>query len=254
MSNHLDFAEQRRHKIAELVRREGSIRLVDLTAPFGVSEPTLRKDLSALERDGVLRRTHGGAIAVESRPLSTLAARKAHNIDAKRAIAQICATLVEEGQSVFLDSGTTIEVLSGLLHQTTINVLTNSPGVAMAVAEKPGIRHTLLGGEYNPVGGSVTGALTIETLGRFSVDTAFIGVSGVSPQGIFTVDVAESHVKQAAIAAARRVVVPLDTSKIGYRDYYLLTDLEYVDDVVAERHDAELSRWCADHGVRLHVP
>ncbi|MCP3424631.1 DeoR/GlpR family DNA-binding transcription regulator [Rothia sp. AR01] len=254
MSNHQDFAEQRRHKIAELVRREGSVRLADLAEPFGVSEPTLRKDLSALERDGVLRRTHGGAIAVESRPVSTLAARKAHNIEAKRAIARICADLVEEGQSVYLDSGTTIEVMAGLLRRSTLNVLTNSPGVAMAVAEKPGVRHTLLGGEYNPVGGSVTGALTVETLERFHVDTAFIGVSGISPQGIFTVDVAESHVKRAAIGSARRVVVPLDTSKVGYRDYYQLTDLAHVDDVVSERRDADLARWCEEHGVRLHTP
>lgn len=254
MAHHTDFAEQRRRKIAELVRKEGSVRLADLTGPFGVSEPTLRKDLTALEGQGLLRRTHGGAIAVESRPISTLDARKARNIRAKQTVADLCAGLVEEGQSVYLDSGTTVEVLAERLDVRGINVLTNSPGVARAVADKPGIRHTLLGGEYNPVGGSLTGAVTVETLERFHVDTAFIGVSGISPQGIFTVDVAEGYVKQAAIGAARRVVVPLDTSKVGYRDFFQLTDLAKIDDVVVEKPDEELARWCRAAEIRLHTP
>ena len=248
-----DFAEQRRRKIADLVRRAGSVRLADLVQPFGVSEPTLRKDLTALEQEGLLRRTHGGAIAIETRPISTNDARKAHNIQAKRAIAEVCAGLVAEGQSVFLDSGTTIEVLAEHLDRDAVNVLTNSVGVAMAVAERPRIRHTLLGGEYQRVGDSLSGAITVETLSRFHVDTAFIGVSGITPQGIFTVEVAEGHVKQAAIEAARRVVVPLDTSKVGYQAFYHLAPLDIIDDVVTEREDADLACWCAEHGIRLHT-
>lgn len=254
MSRPLDFAEQRRRKIAELVRREGSVRLAELTEPFGVSEPTLRKDLTALEKDGLLRRTHGGAVALETRPITTNNARKAHNIEAKRAIAEVCAGLVEEGQSLYLDSGTTIEVFAEHLRPEAINVLTNAPGVAEAVCETPRIRHTLLGGEYNRVGAALTGAITVETLERFHVDTAFIGVSGIAPQGIFTVDVAEGYVKQAAIDSARRVVVPLDSSKIGYQDFFHLTDLEKIDDVVCERADEQLARWCAEHEIRLHTP
>ena len=183
MSRPLDFAEQRRRKIVELVRREGSVRLAELTEPFGVSEPTLRKDLTALEKDGLLRRTHGGAVALETRPITTNNARKAHNIEAKRAIAEVCAGLVEEGQSLYLDSGTTIEVFAEHLRPEAINVLTNAPGVAEAVCETPRIRHTLLGGEYNRVGAALTGAITVETLERFHVDTAFIGVSGIARRG-----------------------------------------------------------------------
>ncbi len=248
-----DFAEQRRRKIADLVRRAGSVRLADLVQPFGVSEPTLRKDLTALEQEGMLRRTHGGAIAIETRPQSTNDARKARHIEAKRVIAARCAEMVQEGQSVFLDSGTTIEVLAEHLERDAVNVLTNSIGAAMAVAEHPGIRHTLLGGEYKRVGGSLSGAITVETLSRFHVDTAFIGVSGITPQGIFTVDVAEGHVKQAAIQAARRVVVPLDTSKVGYQDFYHLAALDVIDDIVTEAPHEDLARWCAEHGVRLHT-
>lgn len=248
-----DFAEQRRHKIAELVRRAGSVRLADLVEPFGVSEPTLRKDLTALEQDGLLRRTHGGAIAIETRPITSNETRRAHHIEAKRAIAARCAELVEEGQSIYLDSGTTIEVLAEHLDRDAISVLTNSPGAAMAVSERPGISHTLLGGEYKRVGGSLSGAITVETLARFHVDTAFIGVSGITPQGIFTVDVAEGYVKQAAIQAARRVIVPLDASKVGYQDFYHLAQLDIIDDVVTEAPHEDLARWCREAGIRLHT-
>lgn len=248
-----DFAEERRAKIAQLVSERGRIRNTDLVDILRVSEPTIRKDLTVLERRRLLKRTHGGAIALTPLTEQAIQERVAIRADAKARIAQACQQFIRPGDAVFLDSGTTIEAVAEQLHVDNVNVLTNALAVATRLAERSGVRHTLLGGQLRLLGGSLVGGVTLDTLREFTVNTAFIGASGLTDEGVTVSDVGEGQVKRAAIDIARQVVVALDASKVGVTDFYRVCPLERVDVVVTNQHSEQLTEWCLQSGTRLIV-
>lgn len=254
-----DSAEERRARIAKVVQERGSIRVVDLVDPLGVSEPTLRKDLTILEKEGVLKRTHGGAIAVEGavsevggEPVAPATPQPAAPQATKDGIARYCLDMIEDDSSAFFDSGPTIVRMAELMDQPA-NILTHSIPVIPILAEKPRIRHTLLGGQYRPLGQCVTGPITMMGLRQFTVDTAFISVVGVTADGGYVTDVSEADIKRAAIETARRVVIPIEGRKVGQVGFCHLVGLERVDDIVTDTVNPDLQKWCTDNGVRLHT-
>lgn len=248
------FAEERRQRILGMVGAQGRVRIAELVAALGVSEPTIRKDLSLLEIEKLLKRTHGGAIAVRPQLEPTMDDRSMLHAEAKDLIARACAAEIARGDSVFLDSGTTVQRIAHLLDQEHVNVLTNSLGVAAALAGKPpSIRHTLLGGTVHSLGGSVVGPIALETLSRFTVNLAFVSASGLDEAGISVSDVAETQVKQAVIERARKVVIPIDSSKFGVTDFITVCGLDRVDLVITEAASDEIRELCADNGVELKV-
>jgi DeoR/GlpR family transcriptional regulator of sugar metabolism len=248
------FAEERRQRILAIVGAQGRVRIAELVDVLGVSEPTIRKDLSLLERERQLRRTHGGAIAVRPRFEPTIGDRSMLHAEAKDLIARECAAQIARGDSVFLDSGTTVQRIARLIDQDHVNILTNSLGVATVLAdEPPSVRHTLLGGTVRSLGGTVVGPIALETLTRFAVNVAFIGASGFSESGISVADVAEAQVKQAVIERARKVVVPIDSSKFGLADFITVCRLDRVDLVVTEAASSEIRDLCSDNGVELKI-
>ncbi len=247
------FAEERRRRILDLVNGQGSVRLAELVTDLGVTEPTVRKDLSALEHQRLLKRTHGGAIAVRALFEPELAVREGRQVMAKRSIAAACAGLIDQGDSIYLDSGTTIHGICSRLAGLQVNVLTNSFGAGLALADLPGVRHNVLGGQYRTMSGSYVGPLAIRALHGFTVNTAFIGVTGLAKPGITVADVAEAEVKAAAIAIARRVVVAMDASKIGAADFALVATLDRIDCVVTDAANDVLEGLCGDNHIQLIV-
>jgi len=133
------FADERQARIAEHVSVRGRARIGELAEIFGVTEPTIRKDLSALQEQGLLKRTHGGALAIHPNADRELTGRQTANPTAKEAIARACLGLLRDGDSVFLDSGTTVEALARALAEDTrglrLSVLTSSLGVALSLAD-----------------------------------------------------------------------------------------------------------------------
>lgn len=248
-----EFTEERRGRIAEAVRNRGRVRVADLVALTGVSEPTIRKDLTELERQRLLRRTRGGAIAVEVQGEVNLADRVPINAAAKARIARACRALVGRGDSVYVDSGTTTEAIASVLDIPNLNVLTNAIRTAEIVATRGVARHILLGGQLRLLGGSLVGPVAIDTLRRFTVNVAFIGVSGIDPDGISASDVPEAQLKQEVIEIAKRVVVPVDTSKVGLTDFYRIAGLSRVDTIVTDEPNDHLASWCRDSGTELIV-
>jgi DeoR family fructose operon transcriptional repressor len=247
------FAEERRQRIVDAVAAQGRVRLADLVEILGVTEPTIRKDLSELQRRRLLRRTHGGAIAVQSHLEVPIHDRSLQHLEAKQLIARACRAEIHPGESVFLDSGTTVEAIADGLETPDINVLTNAFAVANLVADRPGIRHTLIGGQVRSLGGSLVGPIALETLTRFSVDIAFIGASGLTEHGISVADVAEAQIKQSVIDRARRVVVAMDSSKFGTSDFVAVCGLDRIDMIVTERATANVARWCETYDVTLRL-
>ena len=249
------FADERQSKIAELVACRGKVLTSQLTTFLGVSEPTLRKDLTVLEERGLLKRTHGGAIAIRPPAERDLEVRSTQNLSAKQAIAMACLREINNGEAVFLDSGTTVELVARELGKSRrhVTVVTNAPRAAMEVAANSAISHILLGGQLRLVGGSLTGPLTTQMLNLFRINTALIGVSGITEDGITVSDFAEAQLKIAVIERAQKVVVPLDHTKIGVVDFTKVCGLDQIDVVVTDRSNDNLRRLCDERGIRVVV-
>lgn len=256
------FPDERQQQIAEYVATRGRARIAELAEHFAVTEQTVRKDLRVLHDRGTLKRTHGGAIARHPLVERELSERQAINASAKQRIARACLELLSDGDAIFLDSGTTIAALARELRSgargegprlRNLSILTNAIDVAREIADVPTFEHVLLGGQVRTQAGAVVGALAAENLQRFTVESAFIGASGFSDAGISVATVAEAQLKAAAIERARRVVVPIDSSKAGVTDFARICSLEDVDVAVMDAASPELEELCRAHGVRLII-
>jgi DeoR/GlpR family transcriptional regulator of sugar metabolism len=267
------FADERRRRILDIVNARGRVRVSELAGLVGVTEPTVRKDISDLDSQRLLRRTHGGALAVTPSYEANVAARAGTNVRGKRAIARACVAEIKDGDAVFLDSGTTMIALADALcggagpvsgvglrgdggryrHPVNVNVLTNALEVARMLAPVPSIRHTILGGQYRVAGGCLVGPLAIDALQQFTLNLAFIGVTGLSEIGFTVADVNEAQVKMAVMERSRRVVVPMDHTKVGAADFVRIFGPDRVDAVVTDEPNEHLAQMCREHGVRLVV-
>lgn len=253
MSSPDQFAEERRALIVDIVRDEGRVRNTELAKLLGVSEPTVRKDLTALERSRMVRRTRGGAIAVEPVPERDMDTRAMVNRDAKLALARTCLDMIQPGSPIYIDSGTTLATLAEELVIPGVNVLTNSLPVAQILASRSQIRHTLVGGRLLTVAGSFVGPLAVSNLRSFTVDTAFIGAAGLTAEGMTVSDMSDGDVKQAVLDIARRVVLAIDSSKVGKSDFFRVEDLDRVDIVVTDKEVPQLATWCQRAGTQLVI-
>jgi DeoR/GlpR family transcriptional regulator of sugar metabolism len=259
------FPDERRRRILEIVEAHGRVRVRELAQMVGVTEPTIRKDISDLDRQRLLRRTHGGALALRPSYEPDISTRISHNVESKRAIARACLAEIRDGDAVFLDSGTSITAIAELFRPAlpgagladpaprNVNVLTNSFDVARMLAPLPGVRHTVLGGQYRPAGGCFVGPLAVESLQQFTLNIAFIGVSGLSESGFTVADLNEAQIKRTAMERARRVVVPMDHTKLGTSDFINLCDLDRIDTIVTDRDNQHLQQMSARHHVQLVI-
>jgi DeoR/GlpR family transcriptional regulator of sugar metabolism len=250
--------------ILELVAAHGRMRVRDLAAMVGVTEPTIRKDVADLDRARLLRRTHGGVIAIQPSYEPAVTERAETNAAGKEAIARACLTEIVDGDAIFLDSGTTTAAIARALRDVparvdgihvpvNVNVLTNAVDVATTLADAPSVRHTVLGGVYRPLGGCFVGALATSNIEQFSLNTAFIGVSGVNEVGLTVADLAEAQVKQAVMNHARRVIVPMDHTKVGASDFVKICDLDRIDAVITDQDNPHLRSVCDKNGLRYIV-
>lgn len=214
----------RRDEIAGLVAERGHARVADLARDFGVSEVSIRSDLAALDRAGLVRRVHGGAVAVpgpeREDPVESAMTRDAR---AKRAIGARAAALVPSGASVALDVGSTCLAVAHALvarHDLTeLVVVTN--GLSIALALEPAVpRFTVLltGGTLRPLQHSLVAPLAANTLPDLHLDVAVIGCNGIAPDGTVTnLNLPEAEVKRAFLAASARAVLVAETAKYGQR-------------------------------------
>ena len=215
------FAAERQEKIAALIATRGRVHLDELASVFEVSQPTLRKDLTILEKQGLVKRTHGGALSTRAPAERDIMSRFVENVEAKRTIARACCDLVEDGEAIFLDCGTTTHHVAQQLatRGLQLTVLTNSPSVSECLADAGGITHILLGGQLRRKSGGIAGPLALEIVNQFAIATAFIGVSGITDDAITVADYNEAQLKASIIKRTQRVIVPMDRSKIDVTDF-----------------------------------
>lgn len=219
-------AAARRATILDVLTQDGFVDVSSLQELLGCSEATIRRDLQHLERDGYLRRTHGGAIldGYRERPLTTKMGEMA---DAKQAIAQVAISLIEEGQAVGFTGGTTTQhVARALFSRPGLTVVTNAVNVAMELADRD-MRVIMTGGELRGETYELVGPLAEPVASQIHLDLILVGVDGLSPEGgLTTHNPIEARIDRVLIDRASRVVVVADHTKLGRKTFAQIAPLE----------------------------
>jgi len=232
------FPEERRREIVASLKRDGRCLVAELARRLEVSEVTIRQDLDALEQEGVLERTHGGAILNQKigleRPFQV--EETSHKAEKER-IAAAAADLVSSGDTLILDVGTTVTAAARRLveQKKRPTVFTNGLNIAAILEADPEITTVVTGGTLRPKQHSLVNPLAEFILPRIHADLALIGVNGIEAEhGVTNVNVAEAEMKALFVKAARRRVVLADSSKVGQIALAKFADLADIDLLITD--------------------
>lgn len=242
------YAEERQQEIVRLARSNGRVDVATLAGTLQVTTETIRRDLTVLERAGVLRRVHGGAIPAERLGFEpALATRDSVLIHEKERIAAMALAEVPSEGSIILDAGsTTARLAEALPTDRELTVVVNSPVIATLLGSRPNLNVLLLGGRLRARTLATVEDWALRAIADLYVDVVFLGTNGCSVRrGLTTPDPAEASVKRAMIAAARRAVLLADHTKFGndhFARFGSLTDLDLIvtDSDVEDRHAVEM--------------
>jgi DeoR family transcriptional regulator, fructose operon transcriptional repressor len=249
------YATERQQQILDVARAHGRVEVKDLAEQLDVTPETVRRDLTVLERHGLVRRVHGGAIPVERLGFEPgISDREQVLAGEKERIAKRALEELPAGGSVLIDAGTTTVRLAEMLPQDReLTVLTHALPVAMVLATRPGITLHLIGGTVRGRTLAAVGPWALRDLEDIHADVAFVGTNGLTVEhGLTTPDLAEAAVKQAIIAASHRVVVLADHTKLGRVDLARVAPITAVDTLVTDSGvDAAVAAEIEESGVRV---
>jgi DeoR/GlpR family transcriptional regulator of sugar metabolism len=233
-------AAVRRRALASLLDAEGFLAVSDIARRVGVSEMTIRRDLNAFERSGLIERAHGGAVpaARRVRPDEPLfAARRLLHAEAKAAIASAAMELIGPNDMIGLDIGSTIACLAEQLRERSdLRIVTNSIPAVLALSAQGGACPAvyLLGGQLRPGEGSLCGSIARRQLAEHWLQRAFISVASVSEDGLFDYAPEEAELKHAMMARAKEVILLCDSSKFGQGCFVRVAGLEAIHTLITE--------------------
>ncbi len=230
----------RRSLIAEYVRAHGGAAVQELADAFAVSSDTVRRDLDRLDEQGLVSRTHGGAVALTTpaADLGSIAERGTRQLSAKRAIGLAAARLIRDGDTVMMNGGSTTVAAARALSARDVALVTCSPAVAQEAGDSAGRGVFLIGGRWHPSFGVVVGPVVLPGAGRLRADLLIMGAAGVSPEGISIANIEEAEMLSGMIEASARVAVVADSTKFDRIAFARLAGLERVDVLVTERAPA----------------
>jgi DeoR family fructose operon transcriptional repressor len=249
------YAEERQQVILERARTRGRVDVTALADEFTVTSETIRRDLTVLERHGVLRRVHGGAIPVERLGLEpALATREAVMTEEKTRIAKAAVTELPNEGSILLDAGTTTARLADELPtDRELTVVTHSVNIALNLTARPNLTIMLVGGRLRSRTLATVDSWALQALQSTFVDVAFIATNGISAErGLTTPDTAEAMIKRAAVASARRCVLLADHTKVGNDYFARFAELRDIDTFITDTAvDSETLAEIASAGPRV---
>lgn len=212
------ISDERRRQILELLESLGAVSVADLGSRFDVSEMTVRRDLDELERRGLLRRVHGGAVSARGRSFEpAFLSRSGLCREEKRRIASAAVQMIQNGDSIAIDVGTTtLEIARQLEGKRDLTVITPSLRVASQLSETQGLRLMIPGGIVRPGELSLVGPMAEETFKQFFVDKLFLAIGAVDLEaGLTEYSLEDALVKRAMLRAAKEIIVVADASKFG---------------------------------------
>ncbi len=231
------YAPERQQEILRLARDSGRVDVVSLAEEFQVTAETIRRDLKALDRAGLVRRVHGGAIPAGRLDFEPdLAERETTAADEKDRIARTALAEIPADGTMIVDAGSTAARLAGSLPpDLTLTVVTHSLPIAARLADHPGIQLHLVGGRVRHRTRAAVDAWALRAYAEIRADVLFLAANGFSAEhGLTTPDLAEAAVKRAAMAAARRVVLLADSSKHGKEHFARFGGLDDVDLLITD--------------------
>jgi DeoR family transcriptional regulator of aga operon len=233
---------ERSLKILQQLIRDGEVTVLQLAERLNISATTVRRDLTDLEKAGLLRRIHGGAIQVEPmfyepfRYLSSFIGQEQLHAAEKRRIGLAAAEIVEDGETIALGAGTTTTQVGRCLRQRTgITVITNALNIAMELSRRANLKIIIVGGGVSGASFALTGSFGVSAVGGMFYDKAFIGVDGIHPaHGLTTNCPDQVSVYRAMVRQSRQRIVVADHSKIGKVGRALIAPITNVDLIITD--------------------
>ncbi|MBA3684663.1 MAG: DeoR/GlpR transcriptional regulator [Planctomycetes bacterium] len=248
------IVDARRARLAELLQAEGYLPVAAVCERLAISEATARRDLAELERTQTITRTRGGALIEYNQRFPSFRERQAKASEAKTRIGAVAAALVEPGQTLWLDGGTTTHAIAQALANagtSGLTVVTNNLPIADVLADRAGVSVHLLGGEYLRRSSLLLGAHTLDGLRAWSFDLAFLGAEGMDREGLSNSQADLVALQRAVAAIATRTVYAVDATKLGARAVEALAPWDAVDRLVSDASSAAFAAAGCALGDRL---
>jgi DeoR family transcriptional regulator of aga operon len=229
---------ERRHRIVELLREHGKVTVEALAVRFATSAVTIRTDLAALEANGALERTHGGALRRQDDDDQPIKVKRTLHHAEKVRIAKAAAALIQDGETVILDSGTTTAEIAKQIRKLevqSINVITNALNIAALLTDVPAVRLIMPGGILRPESNSLSGHMAEAALANLQADRLFLGADGLDPErGVMTPHLPEAQLNAKMIEISRQVIVVADSSKLMRRNISLIARVEQLHMIITD--------------------
>jgi DeoR family fructose operon transcriptional repressor len=251
------YEEERHQKILELIREQSRVDLHELTDMLNVSESTIRRDLKVLEEKQLLKRTHGGAISLQTVTFEpTVREKEMLHQPSKQAIARKAVEFISDGDTILLDSGTTVHCLVKELKAfNQLTIVTNAISYAHEFYQQSGIEVIFLGGSLRKGTLSLVGSLTEMCLNRIHVDKAFIATNGIDlREGLTTPNITEADIKRKMIECSKQTYLLADSSKAGIISFAKFARLEDIDVFITDSQMPEhFIKGMKDRGVEVYA-
>lgn len=231
---------KRKQKIMRLLELNGEVDIHQLATDLGTSTITVRRDLNALAADGMLYRTHGGAIKVD--PLMSAKAfehKAAVNAKAKDDIARRAAEEVIDGDIIFMDCGSTVFRMCPFIRNKKIKVITNSLPVVYELQNSQ-VSVNMIGGEVDHDRQAVHGKMAEEHIARYRATKAFLGIDGISANGLFAQSEKEASITLALATHSKQTYILCDAGKIGKETYLKFADLNTIHTIITDHEEDDM--------------
>ena len=227
---------ERLQKIVEMVNSKGIITVNEVINTLNVSDMTVRRDLDELDKAGKIVRIHGGAQSISysiNEELSHIE-KKTLQIDEKKRIAQSAASHIEDGDTIYLGPGTTIELLAQNLISKRIRIITNNYPVFDILKQSDSVEVILTGGDFRKNTGALVGPLTNANLRKLNFTKAFISANGIHNESICTYNIEEGEAQEIALNNSRTKYLLVDNKKINKDDFYVFYNLHDIDHLITD--------------------
>lgn len=252
------LVEERHQSIIDKLNAEGSVKVKDLSAAFKVTEDCIRKDLAHLEKQGLLKRTYGGAVLPRQNIHSfEVVKRKVKNIEAKEAIARKALSLIHPGDTVFLDISTANIGLAKLILQSGIRVtvVTNMIEVIQIFSAPSSCELIAVGGRLNKYGDGFEGSFCIDNISRFKFDLSFLGAVGIDvfENSVSTYDAADGLTKSAVIKSSRKAYLITEVDKFNQDGNFKYSGIGDLTGIVTDKKpNAKITQALSEYNVELY--
>lgn len=230
------FVEERQNRILQILSKDQKILVDDLTRIFDVSHATIRNDLNQLSERGLLKRTHGGAVSITKVNFEQNSHEKsASRLPEKRSIADCANKLIEDGDTIVIDTGSTMAVFAEVIAAKKLTVVTNDLGIALTMEKHEDCRVVLLGGVVRNDYHCTLGPSTVEQLKTLHVDKAFVATNSITAkEGLSTPDLNHADIKRHMIASADQTILLATGNKFGRKSFAHFADTAELDLIVTD--------------------